>query len=79
MKAKGGAVEATKFLFRMCDCTVDRDVGTGDISLVPGIVHVCGHVHVRSHVSPDMDCLHRHFNNEHIESPLLLLVRAFRH
>ena len=28
------------FLFGACDCTVDSDVGTGDIS----------------HVSPDMDC-----------------------
>ena len=27
----------TKFLFGMCDCTVDSDVGTGDFSLVLGI------------------------------------------
>ena len=26
------AVEATKFLFGMCDCTVASDVGTGDFS-----------------------------------------------
>ena len=49
------AVEATKFLFGMCHCMVDSDVGMGDFSLVPGILHVCGHAHVRSHVCPDMD------------------------
>ena len=51
------AVEATKFLCSMCDCTVDSDVGTGDFSLVPRILHVCGHAHVQLHVSPDMDCI----------------------
>ena len=50
------AVATTKFLFGMCDCTVDSDVGTGDFSLVPGILHVCGHAHVRSHVSLGLDC-----------------------
>ena len=34
------AVETTKFLSGMCDCTVDSDVATGDFSLVPGILHV---------------------------------------
>ena len=47
------AVGAPKFQFGMC--TVDRNVCTGYCSLVPRILHVCGHVHVRSHVSPDMD------------------------
>ena len=42
----GVAVATTKFLFGMCDCTVDIDVGTGDFSLVLGILHVCAHVHV---------------------------------
>ena len=45
-----------KFLFGMCDCTVDSDVGNGDFSLVLGILHVYGHAHVRSYVPPDMDC-----------------------
>ena len=50
------AVEAIKFLFGMCDCMVDSDVGTDDFSLVPGSLHVCGHARVRSHVSPDTYC-----------------------
>ena len=53
------AVATTKFAFGMCDCMVDSDVGTGDFSLVPGILHACGHAHVRSHVSPDMDWVHK--------------------
>ena len=36
----------------MCYYTVDSNVGTGDISLVLGIVHV----ELRMHVSPGMDC-----------------------
>ena len=39
----------------MCNCAVDSDVGTGDFSLVLGILHVCGHARMRSHVSPGMD------------------------
>ena len=34
---------------------VDSDVGTGDSSLVLGIVHVCGNTHVRLYVFPGMD------------------------
>ena len=34
----------------MPDCIVDSDV-----SLVLGVLHVCGHADVRSHVSPGMD------------------------
>ena len=34
---------------------IDSAVGTGDISLVPGVLHVCWQAHVRSHVSPSMD------------------------
>ena len=30
------AVTTTKFLFGMCDCTVNNNVGTGDFSLVLG-------------------------------------------
>ena len=40
----------------MCDCTVDSDVGTSDFLLVLGILQVSAHVHVRSYVSPGMDC-----------------------
>ena len=49
------AVATMKFLFGMCDCTFDSDGDTGDFSFVVGILHVCGHAQVRSHVSPDMD------------------------
>ena len=50
------AVATMKFQFGMCDRTVNSDVGTGDLLLVRGILHVCGHAHVRSHLSPGMDC-----------------------
>ena len=49
------AVAIKKSLFGMCACTVDSDVGTGDFSLVLGILHVCGLAHVRSHVSLGMN------------------------
>ena len=32
-------VATTLFLFGMCNCTVNNDVGTGDFSLVRGILH----------------------------------------
>ena len=45
MNAKGDStsvlVAITKFLFGMCDCKVNSDVGTGDFSLVLGILQVC--------------------------------------
>ena len=50
------AVATTKSLFGMCDGTVDNDVGTGDVSLVKEILHLCGYAHVRSHAFPGMDC-----------------------
>ena len=50
-------VESTKFLFCLCDCTVDSNVGKGEFLLMPGILHVCRLAHVRSHMSPSMDCL----------------------
>ena len=40
------AVVTEKFLFSTCDCMVYSDVGMGDFSLVRGILHVCGHVHM---------------------------------
>ena len=39
----------------MCDCTFDSFVGKGEFSLVLETLHVCGHVHVRSHVSQGID------------------------
>ena len=51
------AVATTKSIFGLCNCTVDSDVGKGNFSLVLGIFHVCGDAHVRSHLSPCMDCL----------------------
>ena len=41
------AVTTTRFLFDMYDCTDDSDVGLG-------ILHVCEHAQVRSHVSLGM-------------------------
>ena len=32
-------VAITKSLFGMCHCTFDSDIGTGDFSLVLGILH----------------------------------------
>ena len=51
VRVKIVVVTTTKFLFCLCDCTVDSDVSTGDFSLLLGILHVCEHAHVRSHVS----------------------------
>jgi len=45
MTVTSAAVATTKFLFSMC--TVVSDAGTGDILLVLGVSHVCGHAHVR--------------------------------
>ena len=45
-----------KFLFGMCDCTVYSD-GLSEFFLMLEILHVYGYVHVRSHVSPGMDCV----------------------
>ena len=47
------AVATTKFLFGICDYTVDSDTGALDFSLVLGILHLCGNV--RWHVSPVKD------------------------
>ena len=36
------ALVTTKLLFfNMCDCAVDANVGTGDLSLVLSILHLC--------------------------------------
>ena len=50
------AVATTKFLFGMCDCTVDSEAGTCDFALVLESLHEYGDAHMRSHVSPGMDC-----------------------
>ena len=59
-------VATTKFLFGMCDCTVDSDVGTEDFSLVLRILHVCGKARVRSHMSPGIDCISVFFVASHL-------------
>ena len=38
------AVATTQFLFGMCDCIVDSNVGVGDCLLMLGILHMCGHM-----------------------------------
>ena len=40
--------------FGLCDCILNSGAGTGGRLLVLEILHECGHVHVRSHVSPGM-------------------------
>jgi len=50
------AIVIVKFIFCMCDCMVDRNVGMSDLSLILGSLHMCGYVHVQSHLSPGMDC-----------------------
>ena len=34
------------FLFGVCNCIVNSDVGTGNFSLVQEILHVCGRAHL---------------------------------
>ena len=46
------AVELTKFVSGICDCSVDSDAGTGEILLVPGALHVYRHAIARA---PNMD------------------------
>ena len=41
------AAATINFPFGKCDCTVESNVSTGDLSL--GILQVYGHAHVRSH------------------------------
>ena len=50
------AVPTTKFPFGMYESTVDSDVGRGDFSLEPGILYMCKHAHVQSHMCPGTDC-----------------------
>ena len=57
MTATSVADAMAKFLFGMCDCTINSDVGRSDFSLVLGTSHVCGREQVRSHVSPGMHWL----------------------
>ena len=52
-----GTVVRTNVTFGMCDCTVVSYVGMGNFSLILGILHICGHTHVRLHVSPGMDSM----------------------
>ena len=57
------AFATTKFPFRTFDCTVDRDAGKGDFSLVMIILHVCGNAHVRSHESQGKDRSYQSMND----------------
>ena len=50
------AVATMNFLFGMCFGTFESDIGTWDFSLMLGILPLCGHSCVRSHVSPVTDC-----------------------
>ena len=47
-----------KFLFSMCNCMIDSDVGMDDFSLLLGILHMCGHMHVQLHVLMGMDFIY---------------------
>ena len=40
------AVVTTKFLFDVCNCMVDNDVGTGNFLLLQGFFYVCLGTHV---------------------------------
>ena len=50
-------VATKKFLFGICNCTVEGLVGTDEFLLVLGTLYVFGYVHVRSHVPQGMDSL----------------------
>ena len=41
------AVATAKFLFGMCNCTVDNDVGMDNFLLVLGILWTCAHAIMR--------------------------------
>ena len=43
------AAVATMKFFGTCEYILDSGFGSGDLSLVLEILHVCTHVHVRSH------------------------------
>ena len=45
----------------MCGCMVGSDVGKSDVLLVKGILHVCGHVHMQSHMSQGMNWINKSF------------------
>ena len=55
MKVSGGSHQCcscdNEVLIDISYCTVDNDVGTGEFSLMLGILHVCGY----THVSPSMN------------------------
>ena len=51
-------VVTTKFLFGMCDCTVGSGVGTGNLSIALGFLHMCGQAHLQSHVAECLDLSH---------------------
>jgi len=55
-KSKRLAVATTKFLFGMRDCTASTVMLARPIFQSCWGFCTCGHAHVRSHVSPGMDC-----------------------
>ena len=62
------AAATTKFLLGMRDCTVDREGGMGNYSLVLGTLHLCGH----EHVSPQLRNRNRLGLGHLIRAPKLL-------
>ena len=51
LRVKQDEAEATtEFLFVIYDCTVHSDVGTGNFSLMLGILLICGHTYIGSQV-----------------------------
>ena len=56
MRVTSVAVMTTKVLFGMCEFMVDINVGKGNILLMQGILHRCGHMHMQLHVTQGMDC-----------------------
>ena len=72
-------VAITKFLFGMCDCTVDSEAGTCDFALVLESLHECGDAHMRSHGSPGMDCKIRNkiTNNQKLKTLNFTVVSKY--
>ena len=44
-------VAISKFVIGTCDCILDSDVSTGDLSLALEIPHLCGHARAITHAS----------------------------
>ena len=55
MAVSNVAVETTKFLHGICNCTVGSDIGTGNFLVVWGFC-TCADTHVLLHMLQDMNC-----------------------